>query len=566
MTTQYERKKVELICKYCNEIFYHENHFKMSCGKPECEEAKRRLKGQKIANSASKVSKEDKHKRIEKRNKTMINKYGVYNLMKTPEGKQRYSDLWKNKTKEEIDTIQEKIRNTCQEKFGVDNYAKTDEHKLRQKEIWENKPQEEKDEINNKKIQTSIELYGVEHPMKSPAVLEKRVQTNLEKYGEIHPLKTPEVKQHLRDSYKEKYGVDHPMKDKEICDKCHEKVKEFYDNKIYTKVCPVCNLEFTTTFDKHKKQKYCSDICKKESEKIRLRKIKETKKEIYGDENYTNIDKMKISWNNKTPEELEEIKQKHVKYYMDKYGVSCFSKTEEFKEKFKQICLDLYGVENVFQNEEIKQKIREANIEKYGVDHFMKTDEGKNVISEIYNSKSQEEKDAITEKVKETNLEKYGTVAPLQNEEIKSKVKKTCMNRYGVNNPMQCEEIFNKSIHNSKQWKNYILPSGKEIKIQGYEWIYLDEYFNEGKLEENIIIHPTQDIIGKIWYYTADGKKHKYYPDFYIPTENKIVEVKSTWTMKRDLEINSLKQKACIEAGYNFDLYVYDNRKNRILC
>ena len=49
--------------------------------------------------------------------------------------------------------------------------------------------------------------------------------------------------------------------------------------------------------------------------------------------------------------------------------------------------------------------------------------------------------------------------------------------------------------------------------------------------------------VPKIWYSDIDGKKHRYYCDIYIPSENKIIEVKSTWTYKKELHMNILKSE-----------------------
>ena len=59
-----------------------------------------------------------------------------------------------------------------------------------------------------------------------------------------------------------------------------------------------------------------------------------------------------------------------------------------------------------------------------------------------------------------------------------------------------------------------------------------------------------------IWYVGEDGKKHRYYPDFYIPKENLIIEVKSSYTMLYDFYKNNLKAVATKELGYNYKLEV----------
>jgi len=53
---------------------------------------------------------------------------------------------------------------------------------------------------------------------------------------------------------------------------------------------------------------------------------------------------------------------------------------------------------------------------------------------------------------------------------------------------------------------------------------------------------------------------HRYYPDFYIKKDNKIIEVKSIYTYNIDIEKNLLKQKACLDAGYNFEFWIYDTK------
>ena len=57
-----------------------------------------------------------------------------------------------------------------------------------------------------------------------------------------------------------------------------------------------------------------------------------------------------------------------------------------------------------------------------------------------------------------------------------------------------------------------------------------------------------------------------YYPDFYIPSENLIVEVKSTWTFAHPdkYDKNIAKRDACLAAGYNFEFYIFD-RKGKLV-
>lgn len=79
-------------------------------------------------------------------------------------------------------------------------------------------------------------------------------------------------------------------------------------------------------------------------------------------------------------------------------------------------------------------------------------------------------------------------------------------------------------------YKKYIL-NNKEYSLQEYEDftlfnILLKKYnINDIKISNSEI---TANI-GNI-YYTYNNKKHRYYPDFFICSENKIYEVKSNYT------------------------------------
>ena len=107
----------------------------------------------------------------------------------------------------------------------------------------------------------------------------------------------------------------------------------------------------------------------------------------------------------------------------------------------------------------------------------------------------------------------------------------------------------------SFKFKDYKFPSGKIVKIQGYEYKALDELlvtYHEDSIYVNDI--PIIEYIG------SDNRKHFYHPDIYIPEENLIIEVKSKWTYSGKTEwlaTNILKEKACISAGFNFRWMIY---------
>jgi hypothetical protein len=229
---------------------------------------------------------------------------------------------------------------------------------------------------------------------------------------------------------------------------------------------------------------------------------------------------------------------------VDKYGVEYAAQSQIFIDKMKETTLERYGVENANQSEEIREKIRQTNLEIYGVEYGLQ-----NVN--------------VKEKRKLTNLEKYGFENPLQNEEIKKKIRKQNLEKYGVEYPSQNKSIFEKMNKNSYYIKDYLLPSGKLIKIQGFEHYALDELLKCESICESDIITGCKNV-PVIWYNDANDKKHRHYVDIYIPLQNKCIEVKSTWTFKTQKETIFLKQNAAKELGYLYEIWVYDNKGNKV--
>lgn len=60
------------------------------------------------------------------------------------------------------------------------------------------------------------------------------------------------------------------------------------------------------------------------------------------------------------------------------------------------------------------------------------------------------------------------------------------------------------------------------------------------------------------------GKSHRHYVDIYIPSKNKCIEVKSTWTLKMKKDSVFEKQLAAKELGFNYEICVYDCKGNKV--
>lgn len=197
--------------------------------------------------------------------------------------------------------------------------------------------------------------------------------------------------------------------------------------------------------------------------------------------------------------------------------------SDTFKSKMKETTLERYGVEYCMQNKEIYEKTKKTNLEKYGFEHCTQNEDIKNKQKETIKNKTQEEK-----------------------EDIKNKRKDTCLEKYGVENAIHNTDVYIKTIKSQYTLKEYILPSGKIITCQGYEPFALDILLK--KLNEEAVITETKDI-PRIKY-QLDNKNHYYFPDIFLPLENKIIEVKSKYTYDINLDKNLAKLVICLNFGF----------------
>jgi hypothetical protein len=261
------------------------------------------------------------------------------------------------------------------------------------------------------------------------------------------------------------------------------------------------------------------------------------------------------------------IKEKLKNTIFKKYGVDYTFQSEYIKTKIKAVCLEKYGVENPNQNQSIKNKSKKTCLEKYGVEYASQIKENRDKFKETclekFGFKNPSQNEEIKNKKVETSLKNWGVKYPSQNEEIKNKKIETCLQNWGVEYPMQNNIIMSKNVKKNYKKKEYILPSNKIIEIQGYENFALDELIINEKIDESNIITGVKNV-PTIWYNDNDGKKHRHYVDIFIPSENKCIEVKSTWTLNHKKSNIFEKQKASKELGYLYEIWVYDSKGNKV--
>jgi len=88
---------------------------------------------------------------------------------------------------------------------------------------------------------------------------------------------------------------------------------------------------------------------------------------------------------------------------------------------------------------------------------------------------------------------------------------------------------------------------------------------NANYTEEDIVVsyEEIEKITGTIWYRDSENKRRKYYPDIFLKSENKIIEVKSEYTYRAGYTINMRKKKACLDLGLSFEFWIYDEKGNK---
>lgn len=289
-----------------------------------------------------------------------------------------------------------------------------------------------------------------------------------------------------------------------------------------------CQNNFRRTFRYlYERTNLCCDECSKINAKI---KAKNTFTTNYGVEN---------------PMFLQETKDKVSNTLISRYGVKHQMHIQEIKDKIKKTCLSKYGEKHPLKNIDVQTKLKNTCLTKYGVKNVFQTEE--------FNVKS-----------KLTSLKKYNVEYPAQSNEFKEKSKKTFLKKYGVEYALQNKDIMNKVIKNSYKLKEYIMPSGKVVKCQGYEPYALKELINKNIIENDIITGIKN--MPEIWYIDSKLKKHRHYVDIFILSQNKCIEVKSKWTFNKQTENVLKKQEFAKKLGYLYEIWIYNSKGEKINC
>jgi len=238
--------------------------------------------------------------------------------------------------------------------------------------------------------------------------------------------------------------------------------------------------------------------------------------------------------------EVREILKQSI---LEKYGVAYASQSETVKQRTKDTCMERFGVKYVLQSPEIREKIVATNLVRYGAENPQQNKE-------------------IKSKTLETNMERYGSTCVLSLEEFKEKSRQTNLRKYGAIHHLQNAEYAEKHLKATYKTKQYTMPSGKIINYQGYENFGLDSLLFDENIEETDIITCRKEV-PEIWYFDINGKRHRHFVDIFIKSQNRCVEIKSTWTNQSKNCVFE-KQKSAKKLGYEYDIWIYSKEGKRL--
>jgi hypothetical protein len=253
----------------------------------------------------------------------------------------------------------------------------------------------------------------------------------------------------------------------------------------------------------------------------------------------TNLERRGVEYSLQDPAVREKMKETNL----ERRGVEHASQDPAVKEKVKQTNLERRGVECSLQDPGVREKGKATNLERRGVEYSLQ-DPG------------------VREKGKATNLERRGVEYASQDPVFRQKVKLTCIQKFGVEHPMQNAEVSEKASKNAYKAYDHKLPSGKTIRLQGYEKFAVDDLLSQNISEDDIITKRTE--VPQCSYKDSDGNVHHYYVDILIKSQKFCIEVKSTWTLEKNKEKVVFTKKALEDLGYKCEIWVYDGKGVRI--
>jgi len=121
-----------------------------------------------------------------------------------------------------------------------------------------------------------------------------------------------------------------------------------------------------------------------------------------------------------------------------------------------------------------------------------------------------------------------------------------------------CSDLCRRKKEQS--YKSYtIIHNGESIRVQGYERFVIPEFLNKYERSDLKIGFEENEPIE----YFFNGRSRDYYPDLYVVSENRVIEVKSDYSLRFDYEKNIAKRDSCISKGFNFEFHIWDEKEKK---
>jgi hypothetical protein len=259
------------------------------------------------------------------------------------------------------------------------------------------------------------------------------------------------------------------------------------------------------------------------------------------------------------------------------YLCPCEKTSEVLQAKISKTCLRKYGVSNPNQHESIKQKIVNTNIKVYGVPNPMQNpkvrEKALNTLRAEYGdhvnnlmdipeirAKSSSwlyEEDRLEKSIEKrirTHHDKYNGRHFFQTQDFRTNAEAKHMEKLGVRNPMQDRATHEKALASGYRTSIYVTKDRRELALQGYEF-QVAEFLEARGVKLRVSRLSLR--------YRLDGVDRVYFPDFDCVCADKslaIVEVKSMYTLVRNLDMNLAKFRAANrlarKKGWKFVLVV----------
>jgi len=231
----------------------------------------------------------------------------------------------------------------------------------------------------------------------------------------------------------------------------------------------------------------------------------------------------------------------------------CSSNNLITRDKCKKTCNKRYNVDNVYQSEIIKNKCKQIKKKKYNNEYYLNRQKANETCLQHFGVKTPFQSKEFKEKRIQTCLKNNGVKYPMQSKKIQQKSKNTMLQKYNVEYAQQNIEIHIKQQKSAFKLKRFINTNIYYRSL--YELDFLEKYYDKYPDIQN----------GPTIKYVFNKKNKIYFPDFYIPSLNLIIECKNSYLIKRDKEKIEAKENATIVNGFNYIMIIDKNYENLLI-